>query len=301
MRMSVATIPTLPRANRTIGAILVDAGLITPESAEQVLRLQRQNNLRFGEAAIRLGLLTEADVQFALARQFDYAYLRLNEKTRTVSEEVIAAYQPFSPSVDRLRAIRSQLMLRWFDKLDGRQTLAVVGTTRNEGRSYVAANLAVVFAQLGERTLLIDADMRNPRQQQLFMLDNKAGLSTMLAHRAREEAIVRITDLAGLSVLPAGPIPPNPLELLNRPSFEELLAHARASYDVVLVDTPSLSSGEDALPIAMRTGAALAVARTVKTRVHAFTDMVAGLSAAGVAVVGSVLNDIPDNAARAGR
>lgn len=71
MRMSVATVPTLPRANRTIGAILVDAGLLTVDNAEAILRLQRQNNLRFGEAGIRLGLLTEADVQYALARQFE--------------------------------------------------------------------------------------------------------------------------------------------------------------------------------------------------------------------------------------
>lgn len=301
MRMSVATVPTLPRANRTIGAILIDSGLITAENAEHILRLQRQNNLRFGEAAIRLGLLTEADVQYALARQFDYAYLRLSEHSKTVSEEVVAAYQPFSPSVDRLRAVRSQLMLRWFDKREGRQTLAVVGTGAGEGRSYVAANLAVVFAQLGERTLLIDADMRSPRQHQLFSLENKAGLSTMLAHRSREEAIVRITDLVGLSVLPAGPVPPNPLELLNRPSFDELLSHVRATYDVVLLDTPGLSSGEDVLHIAMRTGAALAVARTGQTRLRNFTDLVGGLTSAGVAVVGSVLNDIPERKAKAAR
>lgn len=292
MRMSVATVPTLPRANRTIGAILMDAGLLTPEHAEQILRLQRQNNLRFGEAAIRLGLLTEADVQYALARQFDYAYLRLSERNKSVSEEVIAAYQPFSACADRMRAVRSQLLLRWFDKREGRQTLTIVGTSRGEGRSYIAANLAVVFAQLGERTLLIDADMRAPRQHQLFMLDNKSGLSTMLAHRSREEAIVRITDMVGLSVLPAGPVPPNPLELLSRPSFDELLSHVRASYDVVLIDTPALSSGEDAVSISIRTGAALAVARSAQTRVGQFTHMVAGLSATGVAVVGSVLNDV---------
>lgn len=292
MRMSVATVPILPRANRTIGAILMDAGLLTAEHAEQILRLQRQNNLRFGEAAIRLGLLTEADVQYALARQFDYAYLRLSERNKSVSEEVISAYQPFSACADRMRAVRSQLLLRWFDKREGRQTLTIVGTSRGEGRSYIAANLAVVFAQLGERTLLIDADMRAPRQHQLFMLDNKSGLSTMLAHRSREEAIVRITDLVGLSVLPAGPVPPNPLELLSRPSFDELLAHVRASYDVVLIDTPSLSSGEDAVAISIRAGAALAVARSAQTRVSQFSDMVAGLSATGVAVVGSVLNDV---------
>ena len=292
MRMSVATVPTLPRASRTIGAILMDAGLLSAEDAEQILRLQRQNNLRFGEAAIRLGLLTEADIQYALARQFDYAYLRMSDR-RAVSEEVVAAYQPFSAQTEQMRAIRGQLMLRWFDLSEQRQTLAVIGSQRGEGRSWLAANLAVVFAQLGERTLLIDADMRNPRQHELFMLQNKSGLSTLLAHRSREEAIVRITDLVGLSVLPAGPVPPNPSELLNRPAFEELLAHARSSYDVVLIDTPSLSAGDDAAMIAVRAGAVVALARSRQTRVAAFNDIVAGLSSAGVAVVGSVLNDVP--------
>lgn len=298
MRMSVATLPTLARANRTIGAILMDAGLLSAEGAEQILRLQRQNNLRFGEAAIRLGLLTEADIQYALARQFDYAYLRLSDR-KSVSEEVVAAYQPFSPQVEQLRAVRSQLMLRWFDKLEQRQSLAIIGTGRGDGRSHLAANLAVVFAQLGERTLLIDADMRRPRQHELFMLQNKTGLSTLLAQRSREEAIVRITDLVGLSVLPAGPVPPNPLELLNRPAFDELLAHAKASYDVVLIDTPGLSCGEDAVMVAVRTRAVLVVARSNQTRLAAFNDMVAGLSGAGVAVVGSVLNDVPQR--KAGR
>jgi len=292
MRMSVATVPTLPRASRTIGAILMDAGLLSAEDAEQILRLQRQNNLRFGEAAIRLGLLTEADIQYALARQFDYAYLRMSDR-RAVSEEVVAAYQPFSAQTEQMRAIRGQLMLRWFDLSEQRQTLAVIGSQRGECRSWLAANLAVVFAQLGERTLLIDADMRNPRQHELFMLQNKSGLSTLLAHRSREEAIVRITDLVGLSVLPAGPVPPNPSELLNRPAFEELLAHARSSYDVVLIDTPSLSAGDDAAMIAVRAGAVVALARSRQTRVAAFNDIVAGLSSAGVAVVGSVLNDVP--------
>jgi protein-tyrosine kinase len=292
MRMSVATVPTLPRANRTIGAILMDAGLLSAEDAEQILRLQRQNNLRFGEAAIRLGLLTEADIQYALSRQFDYAYLRMNDR-RAVSEEVVAAYQPFSPQTEQMRAIRGQLMLRWFDLSEQRQTLAIVGSIRGEGRSWLTANLAVVFAQLGERTLLIDADMRNPRQHELFYLENKIGLSTVLAGRSREEAIVRIPDLAGLCVLPAGPVPPNPLELLNRLNFDEFMIQARASFDIVIIDTPALSAGEDAAMVAVRTGAALAVARNAQTKVGAFTDLVQGLRNAGVSVVGSVLNEVP--------
>jgi receptor protein-tyrosine kinase len=294
MKMTVSMATGAPRANRSIGAILMDSGVLTPEDAERILLLQKEQGLRFGEAAVRLGLLTEADIQYALSRQFSYAYLRTVGDSKPLSDELIAAYQPFSARVEELRAIRSQLMLRWFDKTEQRQVLTIVGTERGEGRSHLAANLAVVFSQLGERTLLIDADMRHPRQHDLFLLQNKVGLSTVLSGRSRDEAIIRITDLVGLYVLPAGPIPPNPLELLSRLNFDEFLIHVRATFDVVIIDTPALAVGEDAAMIAVRTGSALAVARTAQTRVHAFNDMVQGLSHAGVHVVGSVLNDVPE-------
>ena len=259
-----------------------------------VLLVQKEHNLRFGDAAIRLGLLTEADIQYALSRQFAYAYLRKSPgDKKPVSDELVAAYEPFSPRVEQLRAIRSQLMLRWFDKADNRQILTIVGTERGEGRSNLAANLAVVFSQLGERTLLVDADLRNPRQHELFFLENKIGLSTVLSGRSREEAIVRIPDLAGLCVLPAGPVPPNPLELLNRLNFDEFMLQVKTTFDVVIIDTPAMSVAEDAAMIAVRTGAALAVAQSSRTRVAAFGDLVQGLMNAGVNVVGSVLNEVP--------
>ncbi len=291
-----------PRVARTLGAILIDSGQLTAEEAERVLVYQRTHNLRFGEAAVRLGLISEAEVQFALSRQFAYAYLRkIPGEAGGLSDEIVAAYQPFSSRVEQLRAIRSQLMLRWFDRAEERQVLTIVGAERGEGRTYLAANLAVVFAQLGERTLLIDADMRMPRQHLLFSLENRTGFSTMLAGRLREEAIVRIPDLAGLSVLPAGPTPPNPLELLNRLNFEEFMIGVRGLYDVVIVDTPAMTVGEDAAMIAVKTGAALAVARNGSTRVAAFTDLVQGLMDAGVAVVGSVLNEVPLVAKKKGK
>jgi receptor protein-tyrosine kinase len=195
--------------------------------------------------------------------------------------------------VEALRAIRSQLMLRWYDKSEQRQVLTVVGSERGEGRSWIAANLAVVFSQLGERTLLIDADLRNPRQHELFKLKNATGLSTLLAGRARDEAIIRITDLTSLYVLSAGPVPPNPLELLSRGNLDEFLSRARSMFDMVIVDTPALSVGEDAAIIATRSGAALAVARSAQTRVANFSDMVQGLMYSGVSVVGSILNEVP--------
>jgi protein-tyrosine kinase len=294
VKTSVQVLGAAPRATRTLGAILIDSGQLKPEDAERVLQFQKQHNLRFGEAAIRLGLISEADIQFALSRQFAYAYLRKTPgEAAALSDDLVAAYQPFSPRVEQLRAIRSQLMLRWFDRAEERQVLTIVGAERGEGRSYLAANLAIVFSQLGERTLLVDADMREPRQHFLFHLENQIGLSTLLAGRSREEAIVRIPDLAGLSVLPAGPTPPNPLELLNRLNFDEFMIQAKGAYDVVIVDTPAMSTGEDAAMIAVRTGAVLALARSGSTRVAAFSDLVQGLTDAGVAVVGSVLNEVP--------
>ena len=299
MKMTVSMLAGAPRFTRSLGGILIDSGLLTPEDAERVLLTQKEHNLRFGDAAVRLGLLTEPDIQYALSRQFAYAYLRKTPgDKRAVSEELVAAYEPFSHRVEQLRAIRSQLMLRWFDKADERQVLTVVGTERGEGRSHLAANLAVVFSQLGERTLLVDADMRHPRQHELFHLENKVGFSTVLSGRSRGDAVVRIPDLAGLSVLPAGPVPPNPLELLNRLNFDEFLIEAKSSFDVVIIDTPALSVGEDAAMIAVRTGAALAVAHSSQTKVAAFTDLVQGLMNAGVSVVGSVLNEVPATKAK---
>ena len=294
MKMTVTMLSGAPRVSRSLGGILIDSGLLRPEDVDRILLLQKQENLRFGEAAVKLGLISEADVQYALSRQFSYAYLRKTTgDKKPVSDELIAAYEPFSPRVEELRAIRTQLMLRWFDKADRRQVLTVLGTERGEGRSHLAANLAIVFAQLGERTLLIDADLRHPRQHELFYLENKVGFSTVLAGRSREEAIVRIPDLGGLCVLPAGPVPPNPLELLNRLNFDEFMIQAKSTFDVVIIDTPALSAFEDAAVIAVRTGAAIAVARNAQTRVAAFADLIQGLINNGVNVVGSVLNDVP--------
>ncbi len=294
MKMTVSTLAGAPRVSRSLGGILIDSGLLKAEDAERILLVQKEHNLRFGDAAVRLGLLTEADIQYALSRQFAYAYLRKTPgDKKPVSDELVAAYEPFSPRVEQLRAIRSQLMLRWFDKADQRQVLTIVGAERGEGRSHLAGNLAVVFSQLGERTLLVDADLRHPRQHELFYLENRIGFSTVLSGRSREEAIVRIPDLAGLCVLPAGPVPPNPLELLNRLNFDEFMIQVKSTFDVVIIDTPALSVGEDAAMIAVRTGAALAVARSSQTKVSNFSDMVQGLMNAGVSVVGSVLNDVP--------
>ncbi|MES2978497.1 MAG: chain length determinant protein tyrosine kinase EpsG [Pseudomonadota bacterium] len=284
-------VPSKPATGpgRAIGVILVDSGRLAPDDADRILDFQRDSGMRFGEAGTSLGLITEDDIRYALSVQFDYPYLG---RDSNLSRELVAAHQPASRPVEQLRALRSQLMLRWFDTAEDRKGLAIVSAGAKEGRSYIAANLAIVFSQLGERTLLIDADMRSPRQHQLFRLGTQAGLSDMLAGRAGLEAIVGISQLQDLSVLGAGALPPNPQELLGRHHFSKLLQSLGQDFDVIIIDTPAASHCADAHTVAVRAGAALLVARQNSSSVPQMAQLTHGLREFGVTVVGSVLNDV---------
>ena len=110
MQLSVSLWPTPPRASRTIDAILMDAGLLSSDEINRILSLQQRDGLRFGESALRLGIVKQADVEFALARQFAYPYLRESAERKPVSDELLAAYRPFSSRGEALRGVRSQLM-----------------------------------------------------------------------------------------------------------------------------------------------------------------------------------------------
>jgi chain length determinant protein tyrosine kinase EpsG len=275
-------------AERSIGAILIQADRLKPEEAEQILRLQREQGLRFGDAAMQLGFLTQGDIDFALSRQFDYPYLQPGESN--VSEDVIAAYRPFSPQVETLRGLRTQLMQRWSADGPVRKALAIVSEARKEGRSFIAANLAVVFSQLGERTLLIDGDLRNPSQHKLFGVDNRVGLSELLSSRAGIEAVQSIPSFLNLSMLPSGALPPNPQELLARPRFKELLHELAVDRDVILVDCPAAADIADSQTIAQRTGAALIVARKGSARMKRVQALCDNLIQSRAVVVGAVLN-----------
>ena len=119
----------------------------------------------------------------------------------------------------------------------------------------------MVYSQLGQRTLLIDADFRAPRQQSIFNIPDRFGLSSALSGRAELSTALPVSGLTGLSVLPAGPVPPNPLELLSRASFAALLAKAQCEYDIIIIDTPPLGLYADAQCVAFRAADALLVAR----------------------------------------
>jgi protein-tyrosine kinase len=277
------------RGSRSIGVVLVDAGRLKIVDIERILALQKEQGLRFGDTAVQLGLITQADIDFALSAQFDYPYLLHGESA--VSEEVVAAYAPFTPQVEALRALRSQLMLRWFEADVSHKALAVVSAERKEGRSFIAANLAVAFSQLGAHTLLIDADLRNPAQHRLFGLDNRSGLSALLSGRGGPDSIQRIPALRDFSVLTAGVQPPNPSELLAQPLFAQLMLEAVKEFDVVLLDTPASDDTSDAQTIAMRAGGALIVVRKNASRAWRVKGVADDAALTSAAIVGTVFND----------
>ena len=279
---------SLPVVGRSIGAILIDAGRLKQEDTARIQHLQHQQSIRFGDAAIQLGLVAEADIKFALSRQFDYPYLQPGESR--VEQSVVAAYEPFSPKVEALRALRSQLMLRWFRDASTPNTLAIVSPEAEEGRSWLAANLAVVFSQLGERTLLIDADLRRPTQHLRFGLDDQAGLSSILAGRADQALVQLIPEFIDLSVLVAGAVPPNPQELLSRSELRRLLSDCASNYDVILIDTPPASRYADMQTVAAEARGALMVSRLNVSRVNELRECAESLRAANASLVGSVMN-----------
>jgi protein-tyrosine kinase len=269
----------------TIGALLQEAGKLTPENTDAVLRMQEETGVRFGEAAQALGMVSAADIQQVLARQFDYPYIPAGEKY--FSSRLVAAYDPFSRQVEMLRAVRGQLMLRWFAR--GHKSLAIVGVEPGSGTSLFAANLAVVFSQLGQNTLLVDANLRQPSQHEIFNLQGKTGLSDMLAGRATMGAVTRIEAFESLAVLGAGTLPPNPAELLARKDFTGLNAQLEALHDVVLYDTSDVLTAHDSLPVMARAHGVLLVVHKNATSLYDVAALSEQVRYAGAEVVGSVL------------
>lgn len=274
-------------SDASIGDQLVAAGKLGRQDVPRVIALQEQKNIRFGEAAVELGLVTESDIQQILAEQFDYQYL--SQGQGQFSDEVFAAYQPFGPEAESLRKLRTQLQLRWFN--NGHKGLMVVGPTGGEGVSRVAANLAVTFAQAGKKTLLVDANMRNPRQHELFKLGRRAGLSEILGGRADRSAISPAAGLDNLWVLGAGTTPPNPAELLIRPLYGAFIKDALEAFDVVLIDAPAATQAPDFQTIvANQIGGALMVTRKNRSKFAHVDQLQEMVAAVGATLVGGLIN-----------
>ncbi|MDE2368740.1 MAG: polysaccharide biosynthesis tyrosine autokinase [Burkholderiales bacterium] len=274
--------------NRTIGDILAELRDLTAEQVAKALSYQQEKGVRFGEAAVALGFASNDDVLFALSRQFQYPYAP--EERRRTGPELVALNEPFSSAAENFRALRSQLMVRVFREGGPRPALAVISPDSGDGKTYAASNLAVTFAQLGGRTLLVDADMRGPRVHEVFGLRNAAGLSSILSGRTDKQVIQQVAGLPSLFVLPVGTTPPNPLELVERPAFGLLMRELSSKFDHVIVDTPAAVYGSDAAVIAAKCGAAIVIARKDMSSTDALRELVAALQGTSTKMAGAVFN-----------
>lgn len=274
--------------DRSIGSIISERKALSSEQIEMILAYQREHGVRFGEAAIALGWASVDDVLWALSQQFHYPYAP--QESRRLTPELITLNQPYSHQAEAFRVIRSQMMAK-LKADDGHHAVAVISPDSGDGKTFLAANLAVSQAQLGESTLLVDADMRGPRQHEVFGIENDAGLSAILSGRAVNKVIQQIAHIPTLYVLPVGITPPNPLELVERPAFRMLMTELKSKFAHVIVDTPAAIYGSDASVIASRCGVALVVARRNASRIGALQELVTSVANAPGKLAGVIINE----------
>lgn len=263
-------------------------GILSAEEIQAVMKHKRENRMSFIDAARSLQLVTDEELHRLVALQYGFPYAVADRVP--VADELIAVHAPFAAEVEALRGLRTQLMTRWLSTHPVRRSLAIVGSERGAGRTFLATNLAVVFAQLGVRTLLVDADLRAPRVHALFGLRGSIGLSSLLAGEHDPEVFCQFAELPNLAILPAGMAPPNPQELVGRESFAALLEELGRRFDIILFDTPATDSCADAQLVAAQTGGTVVVARKDQTRIRRTHALADELGAVGSTRVGLVLN-----------
>ena len=163
--------------------------------------------------------------------------------------------------------------------------------TANNGKTINSINLAVSFAQIGKRTLLIDADMRNPTVHRMFSVPSKNGLSEILAGLTDNISVTK-TEIENLSILTAGKIPPNPAELLASPRMDKLLEFVRDRYDCVFIDTPPINLVTDCTVFAGKTTGYILIVKTDTTDIHDLKTSVANLNQIDAEILGFIINDV---------
>ena len=189
--------------------------------------------------------------------------------------------------VESIRAVRTNLLFSSAE--EGCRMVQVTSTAPAEGKSCVSANLAISLAQLGMRTLLIDADLRRPQQHHYFGQNAEPGLSNFIVNDVRE-GVIRKTTSKGLVMIPAGTVPPNPVELLGSTQFKRLLESFRERFDWIVFDTPPVLPIADALVTAKTVGSVLFVVVADNTSRRVAGDAIQQLSQSGANVYGAVLN-----------
>jgi capsular exopolysaccharide synthesis family protein len=205
------------------------------------------------------------------------------------SGRLVALADPNGPPAEALRALRTNLLYAVVDAPPRVLMLTSPGPT--EGKSTVCANLGVTLAQAEQSTLILDCDLRKPMMHRTFDLRNFRGLSNVLIGESAPEQVSQ-TVIPNLKVMTAGPVPPNPAELLSSERFAGLLGRMREEFDYVLIDAPPVELVADPAIVAARAEGTLLVVDAQRTHKRAIRQSMHTLEAVGANVIGTVMNNV---------
>jgi receptor protein-tyrosine kinase len=290
-------------------ALIAELGL-TDLAVEKIYEVMESMNITFVDAATRLGLLAPEEIEDAILKvraitpELEqetglvetairriagdrHVVLRQGERVKP-GPRLILAHDQDNPRSERLRALRTELLLL-HEAGRGANMVAVVSPGAGEGRSQLSAELAISFAQLGRRTLLVDADMRKPEQHVLFGSSNEHGLSQAIAHNEKP-FFHPVLGLPLMHLLTAGPVPPNPLELLSDGRFANLLNEWRSTYEFIVIDTPPVTAFADGLAIATMAARVLVLSRAQHTTYKQTRQLLRRLATTQSKLLGAVIN-----------
>jgi len=214
---------------------------------------------------------------------------RVHSNGKQAESRIFAVSQPTSLAAEAYRTLRTNLQFSSLDR--PLRSLVVTSAVATEGKTTTAANLAVVMAQAGNRIVLVDGDLRRPSAHKLFNLSSRVGLTDALVEDPQAlDGYLQESGIENLRVLAAGPIPPNPQELLGSQRMKELLRRLEEEADIVVLDTPPILAVSDANVLAARASGVLVVVNAGQTRRAAVRQAVEGLRKVGANVLGCVLN-----------
>ncbi len=206
--------------------------------------------------------------------------------------DLITLTDPRSPAAEAYRTLRTNLTFAGLDKPI--ETLVVTSPAPGEGKSTTLANLAVTMAQGERRTILVDADLRRPSLHEIFEVPNSQGLTTMFVDQdALKEPPLAETGVENLLLLPSGPLPPNPADLLGSRRMEQVIAALRERADLVLFDAPPVIAVTDAAVLGTKVDGVLLVVRAGHTRREHAQRAKELLERVHVRVIGAVLTNAP--------
>jgi tyrosine-protein kinase Etk/Wzc len=206
------------------------------------------------------------------------------------SHRLVTHLDPKSPVAEAYRSLRTNLAFaRAHDQL---KTIVLTSPGPADGKSTTVANLAITFAQQGQRTLLVDADLRRAVLDKLFSVRREPGLTDLLVGRAQLADVVHESGIDNLSVLGSGPFPPNPSELLGSQAMRDVLSEASSAYDIVMLDSPPLLAVTDAAVLSTLVDGAILVVRMGATPRTSVRRAMSQLQTVHGRLIGAVLNDV---------